>query len=178
MIRSIAAAGALLLALMPGAAALDASPAQTAEDFYRVYATFHPSDGIPDAAALAKYAPYLSPALEQLLAKAGEAEKRFHKKNKNSPPLIEGDLFTALFEGATSFHVGACKDAGDKASCAIALGYDNHKDKPAHWTDTLYLVKTKAGWRVDDVGYGANWDFANKGRLRETLLQVLHDVEG
>ncbi len=166
------------LAAAAGSAADTSSPAKTAEGFYAIYSTFHPSDGIPDAASRAKYAPFISPVLDKLLADGKAAEMKFNKANKASPPLIEGDLFTSMFEGATSYKVGACKLSGARASCAIDLVFDDKKDPPIRWTDTAYLTKTKAGWRVDDIGYGGNWEYANKGRLSATLRQVIADSGG
>jgi len=166
---------ALSIAPASAASAPDTSMTQTANGFYAAYATFHPSDGIPDAAGRAKFAPYISPALDKLLAQAAAAQTRFAKANKDSPPLIEGDLFTTMFEGATAYRVGACKGDAKKGSCAIDLAYDNKHDTPTHWTDTLYLMKSANGWRVDDIGYGGSWEYANHGRLSETLRQAIAD---
>jgi hypothetical protein len=168
----------VVLAAVAGIAADTSSPAKTAEGFYAVYATFHPSDGIPDAAGRAKYAPFISAALDKLLADGNAAEIKFNKANKDSPPLIEGDLFTSMFEGATSYKVGACKVSGGGASCAVDLVYDDKKDPPIRWTDTVYLTKTKAGWRVDDIGYGGAWEYANKGKLSATVRQAISNSGG
>jgi len=157
----------------PAAADDAAAPHATAEGFYRVYGGFHPSDGVPDGDSLAKYRPYLSPKLELLLQQAGEAEARFTAANKDSPPLVEGDLFSSLFEGATSVAVGACQAVGGKAQCAVALRHDETGEKPVAWSDTVYLVNTPQGWRVDDIGYGGTWAFGNKGRLTTVLGQVI-----
>jgi hypothetical protein len=154
------------------------SPAKTAEGFYGVYSTFHPSDGIPDKAARAKYGPFVSPTLDKLFVEGEAAQARFAKANKDSPPLIEGDLFTSMFEGATSFKVGACKGDAKKTSCAVAFTYDDKYDPPTHWTDTVYLVMTPGGWRVDDIGYGGEWEYANRGRLSETLHQAMANSGG
>jgi hypothetical protein len=171
--------------LLSTAASADAPAdmARTADGFYGAYSTFHPSDGIPDAKGRAKYAPFISPALDQLLQDGDQAEDRFAKANKNPPPLIEGDLFSSNFEGATSFRLGACAQSGKAGKCAVALTYDpgktnNPKDKPITWTDTLYLVETSAGWKVDDIGYGGTWDFGNKGRMTGTLKSVIADAGG
>ncbi len=153
----------------------NATPASVANDFYAVYAAISPSDGIPNAASRAKYAPFISPAFEKLLADAEAAEIRFAKANKDAPPLIEGDLFTSLFEGATAYKIGACKEEGVRASCAVALRDDDKKAAPVHWTDTVYLIKTNAGWRVDDIAYGASWAFSNKGRATAILRQTIAD---
>jgi hypothetical protein len=173
---------AALILLVPFAAKADAAAdmAKAAEGFYAAYATFHPSDGIPDAKGRAKYAPYVSPRLETLLADGDAAEDRFAKKNKDSPPLIEGDLFTSNFEGATSVRVTACRGDANKGTCSAALTYDdrsaNPKDKPVTWIDTVYLVAAPGGWRVDDVGYGASWDFGNKGKMSDTLKGAIADA--
>jgi hypothetical protein len=154
-----------------------ADMSKTVNGFYAVYSTFHPSDGIPDAEARAKYTPFISPALEALLIRGNEAEQQFAKANKNSPPLIEGDLFTSNFEGATSFIVGDCKGDANTGRCAVEFTYDDSKvnsnDKPLNWTDTVYLVYTPSGWRVDDVGYGASWDFGNKGKMSDTVKSAI-----
>jgi hypothetical protein len=164
---------ALLLAAMPVTATADTLTMQAAAaGFYDVYRTFHPSDGIPAAGDLAKYEPFLSPALDGLLKQGAAAEERFTKANKNSPPLVEGDLFTSMFEGATSVSVGSCSGGAKAAQCTVALEYADPKS-PAKWIDKIYLVNTPGGWRVDDIAYGAPWAFGNKGRLTDTLRQVI-----
>jgi len=171
----IAAAAGMALLCATGTCFADASGdmAKVATGFYEAYATFHPSDGIPDAKGRAKYEPFISPRLDQLLADGNRAEAAFAKANKASPPLIEGDLFTSNFEGATSYKLNACSANGSNGRCAVTLAYDdrgqNAKAKPLTWTDTVYLVATPGGWRVDDVGYGATWVFGNKGRLSDTV---------
>jgi hypothetical protein len=163
------------------AAADTGEMSRVVDGFYGAYATFHPSDGIPDAKARAKYQPFIAPALDSLLQQGDAAEGKFAKANKDSPPLIEGDLFTSNFEGATAYKVGACNGDAKAARCAVSLTYDpgktgNPKDKPFTWTDTVYLVATSEGWRVNDIGYGGTWDFGNKGKLSETLHSVIMDT--
>jgi hypothetical protein len=174
----------LTAALTVGATACSAAGSEMSkivDGFYGAYATFHPSDGIPDAKARAKYEPFISPALDALLRQGDAAEDKFAKANKDSPPLIEGDLFTSNFEGATAYKVGACNGDARAGRCAVSLTYDpgktnNPKDKPITWTDTVYLAATPAGWRVDDIFYGGTWDFGNKGKLSETLHSAISDT--
>jgi hypothetical protein len=45
--------------------------------------------------------------------------------------------------------------------------------KPATWSDTLTLVQTPQGWKVDDVIYDAGFQFGNTGRLSEMLQMVI-----
>ncbi|HEY3776962.1 MAG TPA: hypothetical protein VGL35_02775 [Rhizomicrobium sp.] len=153
--------------------------AAVANGFYAVYGTFHPSDGIPDTAERAKLEPVISPALDTLLRDAAAAEKHFADSTKHqAPPLIEGDLFTSNFEGATAWHVGTCRISGNEARCPVAFGYRGNATedaKPVNWTDSLSLARTNAGWRVDDIGYGGTAEFGNNGRLTETLRSAIRD---
>ena len=181
--RRVILAGAVA-SIWAGAGEAQSAPALQdaagiANGFYAVYGTFHPSAGIPNAKARAKFEPFISPALDHLLIEAEAAEQRFAKVTKNmSPPLIEGDLFTSNFEGATSWSVGPCETEAAAARCKVAFGDRGgsmEDAKPVNWTDTIYLVRTSAGWRVDDVAYGAFWAFANTGRLTATLRSAIRD---
>ena len=147
---------------------------KAARGFYDTYMTLHPSDGIPDAATRAKFAPYVSPALNNLFAEGAESEQRYAKATKNlAPPLVEGDLFSPNFEGATSYKLGACATDNQGGHCAVTLTYDDRKDKSITWTDTVYLVRTDQGLRVDDIAYSG--DLGSKGRLTRTLKSAIDE---
>lgn len=178
----LAAAGMLgAILATPGALTCFADDAggmtRIVNGFYAAYSTFHPSDGIPDAQGRAKYAPFLSPVLEDLLKRGNEAEQAFARTNKDSPPLIEGDLFTSNFEGATAYKIGDCRGDAKTARCNVVLTYDDRKerpkDKPVIWNDTVYLVATPGGWRVDDIGYGGSGDFGNRGKMSDTVKNAI-----
>src|SRR5262249_41611944 len=98
--------------------------------------------------------------------------------NKDSPPLIEGDLMTSNFEGATSFEVGSCVAKGREATCKVDFVYDpgTRGEKPVRWTDRVVLEASDGGWKVEDGVYGATWAFGNKGRLSETLRRAIVDA--
>jgi hypothetical protein len=160
----------LLSAPLPFAA--QAGPSATALGFLSIYGTFHPSDGIPDAQARARLEPYLSPALNKLLVAAGEAQARFSDRVKDSPPLIEGDLFTSMFEGATQWKLQTCAISGKEAHCPVDFIHAAANARPTSWTDNLILVDTPQGWRLDDIAYGGRFQFGNTGRLSDTLKTV------
>jgi hypothetical protein len=168
----------LLAAILAGlACAADASGVKrSAEEFYEAYRKVEPS-GVPTGKDLARYRPVVSRDLFALLERAGAAEEAYAKKTKNeSPPLVEGDLFTSLFEGASRYHVEDCQ-AGTKAgTCHAALTYvDPSGGKSQEWRDTLYLVREDGGWRVNDIEYGGTWEFMHKGRLVDVLESVIKD---
>ena len=120
------------------------------------------------------------PIGDQLLADGAAAESRYAAANKDSPPLVEGDLFSPNFEGVTRFAIGACETDGTGGHCAALLTYDDGKadtkDKPLNWTDTVRLVKTPMGWRVDDIAYGGTWDFGNHGTLKAILRGAISNA--
>ena len=169
-----AAALAAVLAAVPALAADNSAMADAAGRFYTAHLAVPASGGVPELKLLVKYTPFITPALNTLLIEGAAAETRYEKATKGqSPPLLEGDIFTSNFEGATTYKVGACAANGKTGQCKVELVYDdsktNPKDKPARWTDTAFLVLTGQGWKIDDIGYGASWDFANKGKLSGQL---------
>lgn len=172
--RAVLGLAACFMAAQPLAAQTDMN--DVANGFLGVYGSFHPSDGIPDSGGRGRLAPYLSPALNKLLADGAAAEARFAAKVKDSPPLIEGDLFTSMFEGATSWKLFACGMSGASARCPVTFTHAEAGHPALAWTDTLLLVNTPQGWRVDDVVYGGGFQFGNAGKLSDTLKTVLREA--
>src|SRR3984885_475443 len=164
MMKKAAAFVALLLAAAPVYA--EDAVTQAGNEFYSaiVGSRSLASGGIPDAATRARLQPLLTPRLNKALADAAAAEARFAAKNKNSPPLIEGDIFSSLFEGPTAFKVGVCKGDDKIQRCAVSLSRQDPGQKPVGWADTLILANS-GGWKVDDIGYDANFAFGNTGTL-------------
>ena len=156
-----------------------ADPAAAVNAFYAVYAGQQAQGGgIPDATVRVRYAPVLSPRLNKQLAAAAAAQGRLTAKVKNAvPPMLEGDIFSSLFEGATAWKAGSCQADAKTARCPVALTYmpapSSKAAKPANWHDTLVLVNTPQGWKVDDVVYDAGFAFGNTGRLSGMLQMVI-----
>ena len=173
-----AAAVAAIMLLSCAAQAADSAMGATVDGFYAAYLKLDASSGVPDKAERDKLAPFLSPNLEALLARAEAAEAGLGKTKAVPPPLIPGDVFTSSFEGATAYRLGACKDDGHQGTCTAELTYDDRQDAPLRWIDTLYLVKTGEGWRIDDIGYGGTGQFSNRGRMTATLHQAIADAGG
>jgi len=168
---------AFLLLASPALAASD--PAAAVNAFYDVYnGQRAQGGGIPDATVRLRLQPVLSPRLNKQLSDAASAQARLTAKVKNAvPPMLEGDIFSSLFEGASAWKVSGCQTTGKGASCGVALSYvppaASPKAKPANWNDTVLLVNTPQGWKVDDVVYDAGFAFGNTGRLSEMLAMVM-----
>ncbi len=135
--------------------------------------------GVPDAGQRAQLRPLVSPALDAALAAADEAETRYAKKtNRQVPPLVQGDLFTSLFEGASRVTVASCSGDAGRASCPVDFVYQDSKSGPeTRWQDRVHVVKAATGWVVDDVEYAGSWSFARRGRLTDTLKAVVREAD-
>jgi len=58
-------------------------------------------------------------------------------------------------------------DAVQPALVAVSLEYA--QDETVRWQDRLLLLCEGGRWRVEDVRFGGDWDFANRGSLRQAL---------
>lgn len=170
---------AAIVSLPSGTAGADAAAdiQRGATGFYRVYMEARPA-GVPHGKALARFAPVISSSLAELLQRAAAAERRYAKlTEKKVPPLVEGDLFTSLFEGAQSFAIREChRGAAGGAACTVELQTAGGAGKtPVRWADKVYLIRNDRRWVVDDIEFGGDWPFMHKGRLREILRRVIRE---
>jgi hypothetical protein len=179
--KSLLIAALLVLPGLSMAARAADDPAAAVNAFYAVYSGQRTQGGgIPDATVRLRYAPVLSPRLNKKLVDAAAAQARLTAKVRNAvPPMLEGDIFSSLFEGATGWKVGNCQADGNTARCPVTLSYappplpDRKPEKPANWNDIVVLVNTPQGWKVDDVIYDAGFAFGNTGRLSAMLAMVV-----
>ena len=166
----------VLLIVLAGASVSFAgeTPQSTVNGFYNTYIKLK-TRGIPTVKELAGYKPYVTPALAALLKSADDAEIKYKEETKGEvPPLVEGDIFTSLFEGADSFKVLPCEEKGAKAKCPVEFKNTNPGDgKTFTWKDSAVLEKEKSGWLISDVEYEGKWDFAVKGTLAGMLDSVV-----
>lgn len=143
--------------------------------FYTLYIKIRPQ-GIPQERDMAQLRPHLSKALDQNLRGARRAEEQYQKANRGAvPPLIEGDLFTSLFEGASAFRLLSCNARGDAGSCEIEFSAIDPKDRSVFkWKDKIYLVRQRR-WLIDDIEYLGSWPFMHKGRLKTVLDEAIKE---
>ena len=142
--------------------------------FYRIYLTTRPT-GIPNATVRAKFLPLISHTLAQLLERADLAERHYAKVTRRRvPPLVQGYVFTSLFEGEENFKVGDCKRTEAATVCGVELRYGRGSNS-AQWVDKIHLVRSRGRWVVDDIEYGGGWGFMHKGRLKDVLRRVIID---
>jgi hypothetical protein len=154
------------------------TPQRGAAAFYNTYLKLHPS-GIPNPATRSKFMPFVTARLYALLQDADRAEARYAEATKHeSPPLVEGDPFTSLFEGATSYAVGSCMTTGEMtATCTVNLTYKSDGQPDTDWADTVFLVREQRRFRIDDIAYGGTWPFANKGKLSDVINDMIAESQ-
>jgi len=155
------------------------TPEAAAAGFYQAAISSIPGGGVPNTKALAKLRPFLTEDLALALVKAEKAEAHYAQRTKNEvPPLVEGDLFSSLTEGPTAVDGVRCTRSGQSARCKVQLRSDDTQGaiEPTRWTDHVILMN-KDGWRINDIVYGASWEFGNKGNLRTLLNEVVRDAD-
>jgi hypothetical protein len=144
------------------------SPVGVVARFYELHSA-HVGAGAPDAGRLATYAPLLTRDLVAALTRAGaERDRAMAAEPGEKPPFVEGELFGSLFEGYTRVQPLTVATEGDHARVPVCLAYADASGR-TEWTDTVVLRKEDGAWRIDDVVYGGQWDFANSGTLRDAL---------
>lgn len=142
-----------------------------ADAFYKVYLEVRPS-GLPEKKEQELLKPWISSGLSKLILDADVADDG---NKEEGPPLLQGDIFSSLFEGPTEFEVGACSESGERRSCQVKLTYVDRQDKSkTQWNDNIYLLQESGKWVVDDIEYRGDWPFASRGTLRATLQGAIN----
>jgi hypothetical protein len=119
----------------------------------------------------------LSKKLSELIDKATEREKAEAEKIKNSdnttdkPMMIEGDIFTSVYEGQDSFTIGEVTINGDQATAKV--NFKNSQDNVS-WQDEVVLIN-EDGWKIDNVVYKQS--VSSLKNTQEVLLDLINAQE-
>ena len=165
-VTAMAASTALVLSAC--AKAEDSTPADVAMQFYVTLEISGVRD-LPEPRALMAIEPYLVPALAtQLGAAYARRDSATKAAPTEKPPLADGNPFSSLFEGHSTYSAKSTTMRGDTALVLVA--FTNTDQKPAvMWSDTLVLVKPQTTWRIADIRYGSTWEFGYRGALSQLL---------
>ncbi|SUI98148.1 Uncharacterised protein [Sphingobacterium spiritivorum] len=115
----------------------------------------------------------ISPDLDSLIDKAIAREKDDAEKVAKSdhpsdkPLMIEGDIFTSLYEGQDTFQIDSIKVKGDTAFVVVQFANTGYKES---WKDEVVLIKKKT-WRVDNVYFGEDKDLKS---TKDVLKQLIN----
>ncbi|EEI93809.1 hypothetical protein HMPREF0765_0662 [Sphingobacterium spiritivorum ATCC 33300] len=115
----------------------------------------------------------ISPDLALLIDKAISREKDDAEKVAKSdhpgdkPLMIEGDIFTSLYEGQDTFQIDTIKVKGDSAFVVVQFANTGYKES---WKDEVVLIK-KETWRIDNVYFGEEKDLKS---TKDVLKQLIN----
>lgn len=141
--------------------------------FYQQHLKTH-SPGLPSEEELRQLRPFVSDALFQLLSQTTEIDARYHAAAAEPiPPLVDGDPFTSLFEGATSFEIEPCNTEDAHASCRVNFTHADGDGEDEHWEDKLLLVRENQHWRIDDIQYIGNGQSSQQEYLTDMLNSII-----
>lgn len=146
------------------ASCVDGGPDSVAQAFYDLRLE-QPAQGVPDAAQLAKYRPYLSDRLYQTLLKANSDPQK--------EASLRGDLFSSQAEGATSASVADASTIPnrDARNIPLRVKLSRDGDKPQTWQDEVLMIHEGTCWAVDDVRYLGAAPHIDGGSLTQRLLR-------
>ena len=145
---------------------------KVASEFYEAYLKTSES-GLPSQESMKKLSRFFSQKLNQLLAEAKRKQADHAKQYPNEkPPLIEGDLFSSLFEGPTGYSVESV--SSKNGFCRVVIRFV-HADpqiengKPSSWKDAVIVKQENGRWVIDDIEYLGEWEFKPGKKLSEVL---------
>jgi hypothetical protein len=160
------------------------APEEAVSKFYSTYLSVHKPGGLPDDNELRQLAPLMSKRLTALIRDALAYQAQYIKEHPpkhlsdNAPPIIykppfcDGDFFSSMVEGASSFRVGKAYRRDRDYNVDLHLKYIdllNPKEKPIEWTDSAIVVKEDNRFVVDDMEFLGVWPYGNHGLLSKIL---------
>jgi hypothetical protein len=145
---------------------------EVVQEFMNFY--FHSyQSGTPDAGQIDVLSHIVTPGLHKLLLDAHDAETCHARRvHGTEPPLLEGDLFTSLFEGATAGKIAAVRVDGNTAEIDVEWTYAAEGEQPTVWRDRFYLVSGKGAWLIEDIEHRGEWEFSYHGRISDLLRDI------
>jgi len=146
---------------------------QVIDGFYQQHLKMR-HGGLPSTEELTQLQPYVSQNLLGVLSKAAETEVKYHAAGEESQaPLVDGDLFTSLFEGASSWSLENCDSDNQRATCLVKFIHENENGSNEHWQDKLVLVKENQQWHIDDIQFLGSGQSSQQEYLSETLASII-----
>lgn len=120
-----------------------------------------------------------SQELKKVLDEAINASKADIERVKKSdhpdekPLIFEGAIFSSLYEGFTSYTIKSVKIQDKTAEALVAFEYNAASPKET-WMDTVHLINTEKGWRIDNVIFDT---IGNSKDLKARLKQFVQSTQ-
>jgi len=179
----------MIVAVALAATACSASREQEAKDlvnsFYQTHQSNRPA-GALSLKELITFRHFLSVPLFDLLKDVSVAEEAHLAQTDNqTPPLVDGDLFTTHPKGASTYRLLRCEISPGGAGsgvCTVELIYSDAKlQAPFKSNDRVILARDARGWVIDNIEYGGGGNNAaatvHTGDLQKTLQGILNKNE-
>ncbi len=99
---------------------------------------------------------------------AASAEELKAMGSTDKPLMIEGDIYTSLYEGATSHEIGQINNNNGNIKAVVKFINEPYKH---NWVDTIILIKEDGSWKIDNVFYTAKQGSARS--VRDVLDEFL-----
>jgi len=121
---------------------------------------------------------YVTEKLKGLMQEAEALEDEDARLIQNSkfptdkPLLIEGDIFTSLYEGHTSFTIKTVHLI-DETHANVLVVFENKKHDEI-WEDEVVLIKEYNRWKIDNVIYKKSSNTLKS--TQQYLLQFLNSA--
>ena len=138
---------------------------ETVKTFYNWRITQN-VNGVPTQDQLAAMEPYLSKELTGLLK---ETSRDYAPSDKSGARTIEnGDWFTSMFDGPTSFRVGEVQNTGNRY--LVSVRFTSAQQLPAvNWHDQIVVVEEDGKHVIANVVFENHWAFKDDATLIDAL---------
>jgi hypothetical protein len=157
---------------LPGCASRqpDNSPTGIVKQFY-TWRINSQMTGAPTREQLDGMRPLLSHELQELLQRTTEHDSTADSAGKKQPSFVDGDLFSSISVGPTSFTTGAAEQQDD--GHLIPVRFVSAKQLPAiNWTDHVKVIHEDGHYVLADIEYANHWQLGGKGTLVKALQMV------
>lgn len=142
------------------------SPEGTVTEFYS-WRVRQPAMTVPSQQQLAQLRPYVSDELYALLVQTSEQAHR--SKPARNRSFVDGDLFSSVSDGPTSFVHGDIERT-PQGEVVVPVRLTSAQQLPAvHWVDRVLVVRQEDRYVIADVQYANHWSVGS----RETLVAAL-----
>jgi hypothetical protein len=169
--RRFAYPAVIMVLIVAGGCAKEAKPPAAADTPTSAVKTFYDwrihsrMTGLPTPSQLTGMAPYVSKALYAAL----------EQERTRNPGFTEGDLFSSLFDGPTSFRLGKAESRGNEEYIVPVRFFSGRQLPAVNWVDHVKVVREGDAFVVADVEFGNHWNFGDDGTLTKALQQGLPD---
>jgi hypothetical protein len=157
--------------LITSASPANIAPEAVVQNFYSQLLKLKVS-GLPNESQLKDLSPYLSARLLDQIENAQKYQEKFKKENPEEKlPLIEGALFSSLFEGISEFQIGKIESLENGYKVFVHFSYKDSALSPeiTEWQDAVIIKQEGERLVIEDVEYLGDWPFKPGNRLSEVL---------